>query len=68
MPLERMRIYLIIKLAMLIYVWQDAAAKQAAWEQEQARIARERHLKEVEEFKASEALAGAAVARVTCDM
>lgn len=53
---------------MLIYVWQEAAAKQAAWEQEQARIARERHLKEVEEFKASEALAGAAVTRVTCDV
>jgi hypothetical protein len=57
---------------MLMYVLQEAAAKQAAWEQEQARIARERHLKEVEEFKASEALAGAAVARgvacVKCDV
>jgi hypothetical protein len=38
---------------------QEAAAKQAAWEQEQARIARERHTREMEEFKASEALAGA---------
>ena len=37
---------------------QEAAAKQAAWEQEQARIARERHMKEMDEFKASEALAG----------
>ena len=68
MRLERKRIYLIIKLAMPIHVWQEAAAKQAAWEQEQARIARDRHLKEVEEFKASEALAGAAVTRVTCDV
>ncbi len=33
-------------------------AKQAAWEQEQARIQRERHAREAEEFKASEALAG----------
>ena len=39
---------------MLMYVLQEAAAKQAAWEQEQARIARERHLKEVEEQLALE--------------
>ncbi len=50
---------------------QEAAAKQAAWEAEQARIARDRHAKEVEELKASEALAGAAEcvkAVVACDV
>ena len=36
---------------------KEAAAKQAAWEQEQARVTRERHAREAEEFKAAEALA-----------
>jgi len=36
---------------------KEAAAKQAAWEQEQARLTRERHAREAEEFKAAEALA-----------
>ena len=43
---------------LIIFRAQEAVAKQAAWEQEQARIARDRHVKETDELKAAEALAG----------
>lgn len=57
---ERKKVGVCQPYALIVYLFraQEAAAKQAAWEQEQARIARDRHAREMEEFKASEALAG----------